>query len=72
MARQLGGKIHVSPQDIPGAGRFGVLEDFTGAMLAVMRAVPPRADPGQAGGRVSGGLPTPQRTTLNSLSREGR
>jgi uncharacterized protein len=40
-ARQLGGKIHVGPEDIPGVGRFGVLEDPTGAVLAVMKALPP-------------------------------
>ena len=40
-AKQLGGKIHVDPYDIPAVGRFGVLEDPTGAVLAVMKVVPP-------------------------------
>jgi predicted enzyme related to lactoylglutathione lyase len=40
-ARKLGAKIHVAPTDIPGIGRFGVLEDPTGAALAVMKAIPP-------------------------------
>ncbi len=40
-AKKLGGKIHLGPEDIPGVGRFGVLEDPTGAVLAVMKALPP-------------------------------
>ena len=39
-AKKLGGKVHVGPADIPGVGRFGVLEDPTGAVLAVMKALP--------------------------------
>jgi uncharacterized protein len=42
-ARERGGKVHVGPADIPGVGRFAVLEDPTGAVLAVMKAVPPTA-----------------------------
>jgi predicted enzyme related to lactoylglutathione lyase len=33
----LGGKIHVPPTDIPNVGRFAVLEDPTGATLAVFK-----------------------------------
>ena len=33
-------KVHFGPEDIPGIGRFAVLEDPTGAVLAVMKAVP--------------------------------
>ena len=40
-ARRLGAKILVGPEDIPGVGRYGVLEDPTGAVLAVMKAIPP-------------------------------
>jgi uncharacterized protein len=40
-ARELGATIRVGPDDIPGVGRFGVLEDPTGAVLAVMKALPP-------------------------------
>jgi uncharacterized protein len=40
-AQELGAKIPMSPEDIPGAGRFGVLEDPTGAILAVMKPRPP-------------------------------
>ena len=40
-ARKLGAKIPVAPADIPGIGRFAVLEDPTGAVLAVMKAQPP-------------------------------
>jgi len=39
-AKKLGAKIPTAPEDIPGVGRFGVLEDPTGAMLAVMKAQP--------------------------------
>jgi predicted enzyme related to lactoylglutathione lyase len=39
-AKKLGGKVHIGPADIPGVGRFGVLEDPTGAVLAVMKALP--------------------------------
>lgn len=41
-ARKLGAKIPMAPDDIPGIGRFGVLEDPTGAVLAVMKSVPPK------------------------------
>lgn len=41
-ARKLGAKIPVAPEDIPGVGRFGVVEDPTGAVLAVMKAMPPK------------------------------
>ena len=39
-ARKRGARIPVAPEDIPGIGRFGVLEDPTGAMLAIMRPLP--------------------------------
>lgn len=39
-ARKLGGQIPMSPEDIPGVGRFGILLDPTGAVLAVMKPVP--------------------------------
>jgi len=42
-AKKLGAKIPVAPEDIPGVGRFGVLEDPTGAVLAVMKAQPRQA-----------------------------
>jgi uncharacterized protein len=37
-----GGKVHVKAADIPGIGRFGVLEDSSGAFLAIMKAIPPQ------------------------------
>jgi predicted enzyme related to lactoylglutathione lyase len=40
-ARAHGGQVLVGPHDIPGIGRFGVIEDPTGAVLAVMKALPP-------------------------------
>jgi uncharacterized protein len=40
-AGRLGGKVLMGPDDIPGVGRFGVVEDPTGAVLAVMKAMPP-------------------------------
>jgi predicted enzyme related to lactoylglutathione lyase len=39
-ASKLGGTVHVGPEDIPGIGRFGVLQDPTGAVLAVMKPQP--------------------------------
>ena len=42
-AKKLGAKIPMAPEDIPGVGRFGVLEDPTGAVLAVMKAQPREA-----------------------------
>jgi predicted enzyme related to lactoylglutathione lyase len=41
-AKRQGGKVHVEPSDIPGVGRFAVIEDPTGAVLAVMKAMPPK------------------------------
>jgi predicted enzyme related to lactoylglutathione lyase len=39
-ARKLGATIPMSPEDIPTIGRFAVLEDPTGAVLAVMKPMP--------------------------------
>jgi uncharacterized protein len=39
-AKKLGATIQFGPADIPGVGRFGVLQDPTGAVLAVMKPRP--------------------------------
>jgi predicted enzyme related to lactoylglutathione lyase len=39
-ARTLGATISFGPEDIPGVGRFGVLRDPTGAVLAIMTPRP--------------------------------
>ena len=39
-AKRLGATIPMSPEDIPGVGRFGVLQDPTGARLAIMKPLP--------------------------------
>jgi len=39
-AAELGGTVMVPPADIPEVGRFAVLRDPTGAMLAIMRPLP--------------------------------
>jgi predicted enzyme related to lactoylglutathione lyase len=39
-ARALGAAIPVPPEEIPGIGRFGVLRDPAGAVLAVMKPLP--------------------------------
>jgi len=39
-ARRLGATIQVGPEDIPGVGRFGVLQDPTGAAIAIMKPLP--------------------------------
>jgi predicted enzyme related to lactoylglutathione lyase len=39
-ARKLEARIEMDPEDIPGVGRFGVLQDPTGAVLAVMKPRP--------------------------------
>jgi predicted enzyme related to lactoylglutathione lyase len=44
-ARKLGALIPVVPEDIPGIGRFSVLEDPTGAVLAVMKPLPMEKPP---------------------------
>ena len=36
----LGGKILVPPSDVPGVGRFSVIQDPTGAGLCVMYFIP--------------------------------
>ncbi|MET0272132.1 MAG: VOC family protein [Phenylobacterium sp.] len=39
-ATALGGAIHVPPMDIPGIGRFSVIADPTGAVIAIMTPAP--------------------------------
>jgi predicted enzyme related to lactoylglutathione lyase len=39
-AKKLGATIPIGPEDIPGIGRFGILEDPTGALLAIMKPIP--------------------------------
>jgi predicted enzyme related to lactoylglutathione lyase len=39
-AKRLGAKIPMAPEDIPGVGRFGILQDPTGAVLAIMKPLP--------------------------------
>jgi uncharacterized protein len=39
-AKRLGAKTPMSPEDIPGIGRFSVLQDPTGATLAIMKPAP--------------------------------
>jgi predicted enzyme related to lactoylglutathione lyase len=39
-AKRLGAKIPMAVDDIPEVGRFGVMHDPTGAVLAVMKPVP--------------------------------
>jgi predicted enzyme related to lactoylglutathione lyase len=39
-ARKIGATIPMDPEDIPGVGRFGVLQDPTGAVLAIMQPQP--------------------------------
>jgi len=39
-AKRLGARIPINPEDIPGVGRFGVLQDPTGAVLALMKPLP--------------------------------
>ena len=41
-ARKLGATIPMSPEDIPGVGRFGVMVDPTGATLAIIKPLPPQ------------------------------
>jgi predicted enzyme related to lactoylglutathione lyase len=44
LARKRGATIQFGPEDIPGVGRFGVLQDPTGAVLAVMKPSPRQAE----------------------------
>ena len=36
IAETLGGKIMVAPQDIPGVGRFAVIQDPQGAVISLI------------------------------------
>ena len=45
LARKLGAKIPMSPEDIPGVGRFGVMVDPTGAILAIIKPLPRETQP---------------------------
>lgn len=44
-ARKHGGEIVFGPEDIPGIGRFGVMRDPAGALLAVMTPLPREGQP---------------------------
>ena len=44
-ALKLGARIPVGPESSPGIGRFGVLEDPTGAVLAIMKPLPREKQP---------------------------
>ena len=44
-ARKFGVTIPMTPEDIPGVGRFGVLQDPTGATLAIMKPKPMEKEP---------------------------
>jgi predicted enzyme related to lactoylglutathione lyase len=47
-AKQLGGAVRVEPTDIPNIGRFAVIADPTGAVIAIMTPLPmdpPRPQP---------------------------
>ena len=39
-AKKAGATIQFGPEDIPGVGRFGVVQDPTGAVLAAMKPLP--------------------------------
>jgi predicted enzyme related to lactoylglutathione lyase len=39
-AKKLGATIEIGPADIPDTGRFGVIQDPTGAVLALMKPLP--------------------------------
>jgi predicted enzyme related to lactoylglutathione lyase len=39
-AKRLGAKIPMNAEDIPDIGRFGILQDPTGAVLAIMKPLP--------------------------------
>jgi predicted enzyme related to lactoylglutathione lyase len=39
-SKQLGGKVLMDPMEIPGTGRFAVLQDPTGAAFALFKAAP--------------------------------
>ena len=43
-ARRLGGTVHVEPRDIPEVGRFSVVADPQGAMLALFKSASPGQD----------------------------
>src|SRR5689334_11691161 len=39
--KQLGGAVHREPMDIPGVGRFAIVGDPGGAVIAIMKPTPP-------------------------------
>ncbi|RMG61620.1 MAG: VOC family protein, partial [Calditrichaeota bacterium] len=39
-AQSLGGQVLVSPSDIPGVGRFAILQDPQGAVFAIIKLEP--------------------------------
>ncbi len=41
-AASLRGKVHVPPTDIPVVGRFAVVQDPTGAVIAMLQPMPPK------------------------------
>src|SRR3979411_1675328 len=59
--RQLGGAVHVPPEDIPGVSRFSVVADPQAAMFALFKGLKPGQRSAGAGGwaarPASGGRP---------------
>jgi predicted enzyme related to lactoylglutathione lyase len=47
-ATSLGGRVYVPGTDIPGTGRFGVLADPAGAVIAVFKSANPSGEPNRA------------------------
>lgn len=43
--KSLGGSVMREPQDIPGIGRFAIVADPSGAVIAIMKPIPPETPP---------------------------
>lgn len=63
-----GGGVHLSPRDIPGVGRFALVNDPSGAMFYVMKPVPPADDPDFTSMAFAATEPMPGHCAWNELA----
>jgi uncharacterized protein len=70
-AEALGARVHVPGMDIPGIGRFGIIEDPTGAALAVFKPAAAAAQPAKRA-KAAKAAKTAKRAKAKPAKKKGR